>query len=168
MLWLLLAAVAAIASLWWWGAGPVDNEIGDAGVGRMFRLLIARGVNGATMTVCARQDRRRRLVFTKYVRAPGDVGVRASLPPDEWVTPHMAPLRAELRRRGIAHADDAGGGLAFEFGRDAGGAHVVASLLFESTLGLSLRRDCVAYFRRVVIDNRPSHTGVDEPDVGWG
>ncbi len=58
--------------------------------------------------------------------------------------------------------------LAFTFGRDSGGAYVVTKTLFEDVLGARVHRDCVGYFRNVVITNAPRLAGVDAPDEGWG
>jgi hypothetical protein len=169
MIWLVLIVIA-VGAVWWrrWSTAPADNEIGDGGVARLFRLLLVFGVDGATLIVCSREDRRRRLTFSKYVRGPGDVGVRCAIPSERWVLPFLEGLRQELDRRAILYHGDSSGGLVFDLRRDAGGAHMLASLLFEYSLGLRLQRDCVGFFRQVLLARRPDLTGVDDPDVNWG
>jgi hypothetical protein len=125
----------------------------------------------ATLTVCVRADEQRRLVFQKEITEAGEVGFRAEFPRAAWTEPYYQPYRAELARRGVPHREvvgRAGPTLTFEFGRDFGGAYVVARVLFEDVMGLRLERDCVAYFRDIVIPNAPHLTGVDAPDEGWG
>ena len=177
MAWILiLLGLAILIWLFLLPSAPAMNELPDPGaLGRMLRLLVSRGVHKAgikgTLTVCVKGDRQRRLVFTKCISALGEAGFRAALSRESWAEPYYERFCAELDRRGIPYEEIRAGAvptLAFELGRDAGGAYMVTKTLFEDVLGLRLDRDCVAYFRDVVIRNTPRLTGVDAPDEGWG
>ena len=44
---------------------------------------------------------------------------------------------------------------------------MVARILYDDVLDLRLHRDCVVYWRDVVMENAPKLTGVDAPEEGW-
>ena len=177
MLWLEWAAGAVgLFALWFWLATwPAANDIPNpAFFARSLRLLISRGVHKgpvrASLLLCPRGEKGRRLVFVKYIDPTRGTGIKAELARDGWASTHYASLRAELDRRGVAYVESAsrdGPALRFDFGRDAGGAYLVARLLFEEMLGLRLHQDCVVYFRDVVLVNAPELTGVDDPNENW-
>lgn len=110
-------------------------------------------------------------MFTKTAIPEGGAGFAAEFPRVKWTEPYYDKFRTELDRRGISYQEigtESTQTLRFVLGRDIGGACVVAKLLFENALGIDLHRDCVAFFRNVVLRNTPELTGVDAPDEGWG
>jgi len=175
MLWIFIVAAIAVL-VWVLGQAPAMNELPDPqALARLFRLLISRGVFKAgisgTLTVCVREEPRRCLVFTKTSNPESGIGVAAALSRVPWAEPYYDKFRAELDRRGIPYQEidtKTLPTLRFELGRDLGGAYVVAKIFFQDVLGVNLHRDCVAFFRDVVLRNTPSLTGVDAPDEGWG
>ena len=176
MLWILI--VIAIAVLVWllWPSAPALNEMPNpAALDRLLRLLVSRGVLRAnvtgTLTICVRDNPQHCLVFTKTSIPGGNAGFSAAFPRERWTEPYYERFRGELDRRGIPYQEVRTGNvpsLRFELGRDLGGAYVVTKTLFGDVLGVDLHRDCVAFFRNVVLLNTPALTGVDAPDEGWG
>src|SRR5215208_4959994 len=176
MTWLAWAAgVGGLLALWRWSSRPAANDIHDpAFFARSLRLLLSRGVHKgsvrATLLVCPRGDKGRGLVYTKYIDADRGAGVEAEIASDGWVAPHYAALKSELDQRGIRYAESTGADgprLRFDFGKDFGGAYMVARILYDDVLDLRLHRDCVVYWRDVVMENAPKLTGVDAPEEGW-
>ena len=152
------------------------NDLPDPGAfARLLRLLVSRGVHKAgiigSLTICVRAEPRRRIVFSKFVDPSGRAGFNASFPRDRWAEEYYEPFRAELDRRALSYQETRHNGqlaLEFAFGRDAGGAYVVAKTLFEDVFHVRFHQDCVGFFRNVVLRNTPRLTGVHAPDEGWG
>ena len=170
-----LALTVGVAIVWWFwvrGMRPATNELSHPGaIANLLRYLMARGVYRSgivgTVTVCDRDNPEHCLVFSKYIRE-AQPGVRAEFPRVSWSEPYFAAFRTELVRRGVPHQElvhSSGSTLAFDFGRDLGGAHVVTHVLFEDVLGRRVARDCVAYFRDTLVVDSPRLTGIDAPYV---
>jgi hypothetical protein len=167
-----LAVAAAIVWIWRRGMRPHPFELSYPGaIASLLRFLMVRGVYKSgivgTATVCDRDHPEHCLVFSKYIR-DAQPGVRAEFPRVSWSEPYFDSFRTELVRRGVPHQElvqPSGPTLAFDFGRDLGGAHVVTHVLFEDVLGRRVARDCVAYLRDTVDVDSPRWTGVDAPYV---
>jgi hypothetical protein len=73
---------------------------------------------------------------------------------------HFERVRTELdaRRIGFRELSD---GVEIQIGRDFGLALVLAQVVFQDVMGLSLARDCVGYMRDVLVSNHPGLTGAD-------
>jgi hypothetical protein len=169
-----MLALAGVVWLWRRGNKPYANPLPASGsLARPLQLLLSRGIHAhgirGTLQLCLRIDPQQRIVFTKYIEG-ANTGFRATIPREAWVATHLPALLTELDGRGIpyrllqSHERNA---LAFDLGKDYGGAHMVARLLFEDVMGLRLSRDCVVYFHDVMLANSPKFTGVDAPDEGW-
>ena len=102
-------------------------------------------------------------MFRKYIRADGAVGFHATYPALHSRDSYLA-FRQELTDRGIQFGETEAGrmpSLEIDFGNDVGLAHLVARILFGSVFRVNIERDCVAYFKHVLIDNVPKLTGVE-------
>jgi len=150
------------------------NALDDPGaVSRFLRLLISRGVHKGpirgTLTICIRERPECTLVFTKYLGTDGKPGFAAELRREDWFEVHYDAFRTELRRRGVPHTEITNPRplLKFDCGQNYGQGLVLTQILFEDVLKAPLATDCVAYWRHVVIDNKPEWTGVDDPDTNW-
>ena len=140
----------------------------------MLALLLSRGVHKAgirgSLTICERSAPERRLILTKYIREPAVAGFEAQLPGEPWSELLYDAFRTALDRYSIKYREvgtPPHRSIECDLARDFGGAYMVARLLFEDTMGLNLARDCVAYYRNVVLSNRPDLTGDDADKPHW-
>ena len=168
MLWLLLTLVV-IAAAWLpvrvRFSRPAPRQLTDArAVEAAFQTLLSRGVNGSTVRFCERGGNRRCLTFSKHVEGMGKFGLtmRYPLTPDDQAVDHR--FREEVASRGIwvqqTTTSENIRELVLECGQDLGLAQVALRTYFGDVLGLSVTRDCEAFFSDVMAYNIPKATGV--------
>lgn len=157
-----------IVGVWRWGVGSAPNELESPdSVPTMLRFLLDRGIDGAHVLFQVRNDSRRQLCFVKYIRTHNDVGFRSHFYEQQEAGHYFVRLRQELSARGIkyteARSKDGVGCITIDYVRDIGLAHLIVELVFERTFDVRIEKDCVAYFKNVLVSNEPSLTGVDTP-----
>jgi hypothetical protein len=169
----LLGILGAAVIVWLLSPSPPSmNPVPDAAaLTEGLRLLLKQGVHRAgikgTLTVCMKDDKARRLTFTKQIGEYGGIGFSAAFIHEAWAEQYYEKFRAELDRRGIRYEVVYTSGtrsLVFELGRDFGGAYVVTRILFEDVLEARLNRECVMYLRDTLVRNIPRLTGVPKSE----
>ena len=172
MAWVIGILVVALIA---WGlspARPFPNPIPhERALTEALRTLLNQGLHhfgrSGRLVVCIKTEPERRLVFTKYIRVPRDVGFQATVERSSWPDPHFDNFRSELDRREVRYDVSREGDpevVSLNFGRDFSGAYAVTRILFEDVLGMRINRDCVMYAHDVLVRNIPSATGVDRSD----
>lgn len=164
-LWLLLIPIGALLV---WGlmpAKPLHHELPTpAAVHGAFETLLRQGLDGGRLTIYVRDRPDQRLVFTKYIRAPGDVGMRSSFSPEPNLNDAYEALKNALTQRGIAFSArhvDGKRAIEIDYGRDIGLVDRVAHLVFGEVFKVRLESDCLVFAENVLVRNIPRATGVD-------
>lgn len=166
MLWVVLVLIL-IAVVWVWRVGTraAPNRIEDgAGVSNALRYLIQRGVDGGSVRFQVNEDASRAVVFTKYIIAHGNVGLRARCSRGGESEARFRALRNDMVERGIRDFTLTSDGetLEMDIGRDLGLGVVLVGLVFQQLFETELRTHCVAFFDGVVIRDESTLTGVDD------
>lgn len=170
MTWVVVAlTLAVVLGLWWWLTGPTPVTLeSPSSVPTMLRTLLANGVDGGELCLQVRGAPSRQLMFLKYIVAHNDVGFRGFFYETQDTGGYFDSLRDELLRRNIEHQvaeeRDRSRHLILDFSRDVGLAHMVVRLVFEHIFAVRIEKDCIAFFRRVLVDADPALTGVDLPE----
>jgi hypothetical protein len=173
-----LGTFVTLLVLWLWRRGmrPAPNDLTDPGaIVSALRLLITRGVHKSSirgkLTIQPRAKKQPQLVFTKHLSENGEFGIQSTLRLEGPLFGSRDRLREALDARKVKYSEVRTSGsssFSFELGRDFGLGLVITQIVFQEVIGISVARDCVAYFHDYVIRNTPSLTGVDSPDGGWG
>jgi hypothetical protein len=165
MIWLviLLLLLATVAWLFLTPSKPIAVDLVEPRtVEAVLRTLMAQGIDGAELKICLRQQPDQCLIFKKYIQSSGQIGCRVSAFEATWTAPVINTFRAELGARGIP-VDRSGlvgqSGVTIDCHHDLGLAQVLLRSFFGDVLHQDVERDCVAFFRDVLVRNVPRLTG---------
>lgn len=156
---------AVVAWMWKWAAAPAPIRLTSSGAARdVFRMLLTNGTKGATLRLHAEADAGAKIEFKKYIRAPGNVGLRALI--DDTTKTRAA---YDAIAKGTTDRDalnlpaptDRRQRLDVDIGMDLALAERLARQVFEDGLGLNLARDVIGYYDLVLLRNVPRLTGVE-------
>jgi len=144
---------------------PAPQELSATeAVPAMLRYLLSNGIDGGELRIQARTQPSTRVVFRKYIRAPGKIGFFGIFEPSINDTRLDANWCAQLTRASNfagALTSETPNRVQLDLGDDVGRAEEFVTSVFENLLHTSIKRDCVAYFEGVLISNVPRLTGVD-------
>lgn len=161
-----LLGVVLVAWVWHRGMRPAPNRVESPDeLARALRYLLNRGIRGGTLRFQVESDASRAVVFTKYIRGPGDVGCRGRCRQGAEPAERLAAFRQDIVGRHIQASFSAEGPdtvVDLECGTDVGLGVMFVVLAFQRLFNVKLSTHCVAFFERVAIANAPAITGVDE------
>jgi hypothetical protein len=104
--------------------------------------------------------------FVKYIKAPGNIGLRAVVEKTVQTDGAYASLLKSVNQRGLECFTTKSKQLErleIEVGTDTALAEFLARVAFEDGLGLDLSRDVVGFYDLVLMRNAPRLTGVESP-----
>lgn len=167
MIWILLiVGIVLVAMFWPAGMKAAPNELGSPEeITLTLRHLLERGVEGGSVRFQVRDDESRQLVFTKYIKSRHDVGMRSCIPMTDGGDQAVGRLTQELSDRNIRFSEREEKRrrcIVIDYGSDLGLAQLVARIMFERVFEVRIERDCVAYYKDVLMTNVPHLTGMDK------
>lgn len=158
-------AVIAIFVVWLFTPRKPLPKLLDSpdALARSLKYLRDRGLEGAELWIQAKTDIRVLVIVTKHIVASHSIELRGAVTDEAMLDGGYEAVKASLARRGIAYGEGDLNGRRSIVLRVHGSLYeleVFVQTVMDLGFGKTVRSDCEAYFKNVLIWNMPSVTGV--------